>query len=283
MKLLRLFGVLVVLGGIALILTVAPARLGLAEGRTPAAATHVEQAAMMALPGSGSRIGVSVRNVDPADLSQLKLPSAAGVVVEDLTAGSPAAKAGLKAGDVIVEFDGETVRSDRQFVRLVEESVSGRPVKVVIVRDGRKTTQQVTPEAASERWFDSEAFARSFDRLQQLGRHLPMDLRAFGSEMGGGGRLGVTVADMTPALAKFFGAPGGVLVTGIEPDSPAVAAKLAVGDVITTVGGHEVNGQWELARRLETVGAGDLSVEIVRDHKVSTVTVEIKARHSKRE
>ena len=207
MKLLRLFGVLVVLGGIALVLTVAPARFGLAEGRTPEAAKQVEQAAMMALPGSGSRIGVSARNVDPADVSQLKLPSAAGVVVEDLTADSPAAKAGLKAGDAIVEFDGETVRSDRQFVRLVEESVSGRPVKVVIVRDGRKTTRQPTPEAASERWFDRETFARSFDRLQQLGRHLPRDLRAFGSEMGGGERLGVTVQDMTPGLRSSSGLP----------------------------------------------------------------------------
>ena len=72
-------------------------------------------------------------------------------------------------------------------------------------------------------------------------------------------------------------------MTSVEPDSPAATAKLAVGDVITTVGGREVNGRWELARRLEAVGGGDLSVEIVRDHETMTVNVRIEARGSRRE
>ena len=78
----------------------------------------------------GSGIGVSVRDVDDADLKREKLPALGGAVVEDVQTDSPAAKAGMKAGDVIVSFDGEKVRSARHLSRLIEETPALREIVV---------------------------------------------------------------------------------------------------------------------------------------------------------
>src|SRR5688500_2961923 len=74
--------------------------------------------------GTG-RIGVSVTDIDPAEPAS---KGAAGVLIESVVEESPAAKAGLRKGDIIVEFDGERVRSVRQFSRLVSETPAGRTV-----------------------------------------------------------------------------------------------------------------------------------------------------------
>src|SRR5712691_2419544 len=89
---------------------------------------------LMVLAGRGAEIGVQV--ADGKD---------AGVVIEEVRPDSPAEKAGLKRADVIVEFDGEHVRSARQFGRLVQETPPGSTVKATIVRDGRRQDVQITP------------------------------------------------------------------------------------------------------------------------------------------
>src|SRR5262245_36871541 len=87
--------------------------------------------------GRGSRIGVSVKDAEDAK---------SGVTVESVTADSPAAKAGLKEGDVITEFDGEKVRSVLQFSRLVRETAPKRSVTVAYTRGGQRQTATVTTE-----------------------------------------------------------------------------------------------------------------------------------------
>jgi hypothetical protein len=101
-----------------------------AEGQAKIAAVRqAKPAIVQVLAGTGSWIGVSVRDVVADDVSKMKLPGPEGVVVEEVTRESPAETAGLKAGDVIVEFDGDRVRSTRQFTRLVQETPSGRKVQ----------------------------------------------------------------------------------------------------------------------------------------------------------
>ena len=88
---------------------------------------------LMMLDGRGSQLGVMVSDLDPSTS-----PGAgAGVEVDEVTSDSAAEKAGLKAGDVVVEFDGERVRSARQFTRLVQETPDGRTVKIAILREVR--------------------------------------------------------------------------------------------------------------------------------------------------
>ncbi len=106
-----------------------------------------------------------MRDVEPSDVTKQKLAGQAGAVIEQVDSETPAATAGLKAGDVVVAFDGERVRSARQLDRLVEETPPGRSVKMSIVRDTAKLDVDVTPEASVVRRRDA-APARSRRRGQ---------------------------------------------------------------------------------------------------------------------
>jgi membrane-associated protease RseP (regulator of RpoE activity) len=104
----------------------------------------VEARELIALDGRGSRLGVMVRDLEDADLSAA--PNG-GVRIDEVDAGGPADKAGLKPGDVVIEYDGERVRSARQFSRLVQETPEGRPVPMAVVRNGQRESLTATPEA----------------------------------------------------------------------------------------------------------------------------------------
>ncbi len=107
--------------------------------------------AFRVLGGMGSQIGVSVRDFNDDEVKAGK--ATAGIVVEDVEADSPAQKAGFKAGDIVVEFDGERVRSTRQFIRLVQETPAGRPVQAAAMRDGQRVTLSVQPRSSgSFKW-----------------------------------------------------------------------------------------------------------------------------------
>ena len=100
-------------------------------------------------PSAGSQIGVSARDVAAEDMKKLKLSGQAGAIVEDVRSGSPASAAGLRTNDVIVEFDGERIRSARQLTRVVLETPQGREVRVEIMREGRRMEVDITPVQAS--------------------------------------------------------------------------------------------------------------------------------------
>ena len=89
----------------------------------------------------GVRIGVSVANLDDEQAKAMT-----GVVVTGVNEDGPAAKAGVQEKDVIVEFDGEKVRSAAQLSRLVNETPPGRTVKMAATREGKRLDLQVTPE-----------------------------------------------------------------------------------------------------------------------------------------
>src|SRR5687768_12640389 len=90
-----------------LITPVAPAAGAQGRGRT------MPGTEMMMLEGGGSEIGVSVRDLNSDEVAKAKLAQPGGVVIEEVRAGSPASRAGLMNGDIVVEFDGERVRGVR--------------------------------------------------------------------------------------------------------------------------------------------------------------------------
>src|SRR6185295_14711269 len=144
MKLLRVFGILVVLLGVLLAIAVAPSIYGPFDPELRAQSRPERRVRELStLSGRGAEIGVSVRDVELAEADPQR--PAAGVLVEDVRLDGPADKAGVKRSDVIVEFDGEHVRSARQFGRLVQETAPGRTVKAVVVRDGQRKELQITP------------------------------------------------------------------------------------------------------------------------------------------
>jgi len=234
------------------------------------------------LAGRGAELGVSVRDVDQAEASPERTT---GVLVEDVRPGGPADKAGLKRSDVIVEFDGEHVRSARQFTRLVQETAAGRTVKATVVRDGQKKDVVITPATrrSADLLIDGDRIRERLGDLGDLADRLPpfnfnFD---FGLPVEAGRRLGVTVNELSSQLADYFGARDGVLVTSVSDGSPAARAGLKAGDVIVSVNGDPVRSRDDLVRGIrdadrERTSSLEVKVGYVRDKKehVATVTME---------
>ena len=112
------------------------------------------------LDGRGAQLGVRVSNVDVK-------AATGGVRIDEVNQDSPAEKAGLREGDVVVEYDGERVRSARQFTRLVQETPDGRTVKIAVLRNGQKQTVDATPEEGGNAWnfaIDGDQIRREIER-----------------------------------------------------------------------------------------------------------------------
>jgi S1-C subfamily serine protease len=285
-KLLRVLGVLVALaGGVALAVVAAPSlyrpfdsRL-LAQGR-PFDSRLIAQGnpeigrqqrgmrELTVLAGRGAEIGIRI-----ADRSE------SGVVVEEVQPDSPAEKAGLKRSDIIVEFDGERVRSARQFSRLVQETPPGRAVKATITREGQRKDVQITLAEGRgvTTMFDGD---RMRERLGDLAARLPDMNFNFDFDLPGtlsGRRLGVSVDELTRQLADYFGAKDGVLVTAVTDGSAAARAGLKAGDVITSINGDRITSREDLVRGLREATSEDVTIGIVRDKKESTLKATIES------
>ena len=97
----------------------------------------------------------------------------------------PAAKAGLATGDIIVEFDGERVRSSRQLSRLVRESPEGRSVRSVYVRDGNRRTVELTPDS-NRSWVSLPDFSQLDRQMRDLSQRFEFDYNGPGGRGWGG-------------------------------------------------------------------------------------------------
>jgi serine protease Do len=244
---------------------------------------------VMVLDGRGSELGVMVSDLDSK-------ATTGGVKIDEVHDNSPAEKAGIKSGDVVVEYDGERVRSARQFTRLIQETPEGRTVKIGLLRDGKRQSVDATPENSAMTFsFNREPGAGSRepggqefsfrelpdfnfkfdDRMpRRFEYRLPEGLRVpdpgfpFPSSRG---RLGVSVQSITPELAEYFGAKsGGALVSSVAKESAAAKAGVKAGDVITSINGRRVEDSDDLIRELEDA-KGETTIVVVRDKKEVTL------------
>ncbi|HEY7172209.1 MAG TPA: PDZ domain-containing protein [Vicinamibacterales bacterium] len=220
-----------------------------------------EPADVMFLAGRGAMLGLTVRDVDNPEKQ-------AGVVVEDVVPGGAADKAGFKRGDVITAFEGEAVRSARQFTRLVDEAAPGHAVRMSYVRDGRRNDVTMTPAQA-------ERPATVYIDPEQIRERLREAMPAVDTAIdmpGTRARLGVTIQEMTPQLATYFGAKEGMLVSSVSDDSPASRAGLKAGDVIVSVDGRKVATRTDLVSVLrEAKDRQEVSIGIMRERRASSV------------
>ena len=249
-------------------------------GRATAQRRSVDRTQMFALANlaGGSRIGLSIEDVADNDAAD------EGAVVCDVRPGSPAASAGFAEGDIMVEFDGERVRSARHLTRLVQDTPAGRTVGTVVMRDGRRVELEVTPEPAS---FDMAAVVgRVGERLDNYTRVLPDAGRNFAYDFRtrlGPVRLGVNVQELSPQLADFFGVDDGVLVSSVDEESAAADAGLQAGDVITSVDGRSVADSANLRRRLSAVDPGEeVSIGVTRAGRELELTATLNEGRARR-
>lgn len=190
-----------------------------------------------------------------------------GVLVRSVEPNSPAEKGGLRANDLIVQYNKEDVVGVLQLTRLVSETPVGRTVDVTVRRDNREQTVKVTTEKApatlglglrGNRLPDITALR---DRVVRTAPDLDLLLRD-GSSM----TAGVRVESITPQLREFFGVKGdvGVLVSNVQTDSVASRAGLKAGDVVISVAGKSVSSPADFTREFRT-GTGAVTLRVVRD------------------
>ena len=272
-----------------------------AQPAPPAPATAPAPAAFAAVFDGGHYLGVHVEDVTRENAARYRMAGEPrGVGVREVFKGSPAERAGLRAGDVILRFDGEAVTSVRKLTRLIEESAPEHTARLTLSRNGSE--QEVPATLASDerllqaaeggvlRGFelpDARPFADDWARNSEVwrlqGEEMGKRLEELQREhpgvfaLGGGRRLGVTTSPLGRQLADYFGVSHGVLVNSVESGGPADKAGLKAGDVITEADGRQVNDAGDLVRALagknDGKGDGEVTLTFTREHKQRTVRV----------
>ena len=237
------------------------------------------------IDGIGGSIGVNVRDVTADEGQRAKLSPPLGAYVTNVESGSPAEKAGIMSGDIIVEFDGERVRSARQLSRLVRETPDGRAIRTAIVRDGARSTVDVTP-SGDRAWFTMPDLSGLDRQFRDMARNFEFRYdgpggRGFGEWIGPGGRarLGASLSSVGDQLASYFGVKSGALVTSVEMDSPAGRAGLKAGDVITSINGRSVSDPSDVLQEVRRAAdGGALEMTVTRDRKELKLSAKLPER-----
>jgi serine protease Do len=238
--------------------------------------------------GGGGFLGVGLDDVEG---------EARGAKVRSVEPDSPAAKAGIKEGDVVVRFDGEGVRSAAQLVRMVGETPAGRTVGIEVQRGGASQQLSATlgeghhmrllgagpggqafhfemPEGGLEKppseWPDRHAGDRN---LLYMTPHAPR-------------RLGIEFIDMGEQLAAAYklAAKSGVLVTSVDAGGAAAKAGIKAGDVVLALDGHEIADGHALRETVADLDAGKtVKLKIQRDGRPLELDVTIAGAAPKHE
>jgi serine protease Do len=166
-------------------------------------------------------LGVAVQQMTPELAESFGLDQERGALVAEVIKDSPAEQAGLERGDVILAFDGHQIKEVRDLPLLVAATPVDKMVKLQILRDGKERTVKLTIGKMAEEASASQLGAGSSER----------------------DKLGLALEEIDGATARKYGleASHGVLVTAVEPASPAEQAGLQAGDLILEVNGKQVD------------------------------------------
>jgi serine protease Do len=185
-------------------------------------------------------LGVRIQTVTDEIAESLGLKSANGALVASVIEGGPAQKADIRAGDVILEFDGKSVNQMRRLPRIVADTEVGRTVDVKIWRDNKELKTKVKVGVLEE---EEEKVAAS-----QRGKETPS---AGESKVD---VLGVTLAPIDQNLRDRFNLSDetrGVVITAVDPQGPAAEKGLRPGEVIVEVSQEEVNTPADVTGRID--------------------------------
>jgi serine protease Do len=203
-------------------------------------------------------LGVTLQPVSPSLAKAVGYNGSEGAVVADLPKDySPAASAGIRSGDVIVEFDGKHVTSPKQLTELVADTPVGKPTQLKYVRDGRAETATIKLGERPSSPGDND----------QPDREDPEE---------DGGKIGVSISDVSVQLAREMKLriPTGVAISKVTPDSPAADAGLQRGDVIHRINRMPVTNRQDYFRAISSLkGEKELTLQVERGGQLQFVSL----------
>jgi serine protease Do len=179
-------------------------------------------------------LGVSIQEVTPQLAKSFGLKEKKGALVAQVISNSPAEKAGIEQGDVILEFDGKEISDSKDLPRIVASTPVGKSVTIKLSRNGKV--------------IDREAKLGEMEEKAEVAK-TPSSHKS----------LGITVQNLTPEIAKGLGLKKetGVVVTGVEPGSAAANAGLQTGDVIQEVNRKPVKNVEDFSQKVEKAKGRD--------------------------
>ncbi|HWP56303.1 MAG TPA: DegQ family serine endoprotease [Candidatus Acidoferrales bacterium] len=185
-------------------------------------------------------LGVVIQRVTPEIAESLGLDSARGALVASVAKDGPAERAGVKVGDVIVEFDGKEIKDSNDLPILVARTPVDHRARLKVLRDKKEVTLTVTIGELKE----EEVVASAKER----------------------GELGLTVQRLTPQIAESLGLDRveGVVITAVEPGSAADEAGLRRGDVIVEIDRKPVRNLQDYRKAIEGARKGKGILFLVR-------------------
>jgi len=166
-------------------------------------------------------VGIGLQDITSDLMKFFNLKEKTGALISQVYAGSPAEKAGLKVGDVVIEVDGVKVKSSQDVVREVLKKKIGQSVNFVFLREGKRTEISVATAQMPEKIGERESAQPTKEWF------------------------GLRVSNVTPDLAKQLGLKKaeGVVIVGVEPNSVAQTAGLKAGDIILEVNRQKISSE----------------------------------------
>jgi len=194
-------------------------------------------------------LGVTIQDVDPKLAKSFDLKSTEGALIGGVQSDGPAEKAGLKVGDVIVEFNGKKITNRDQLSMVVAEASPKSTAEVKVMRDGKPMTFNIT----------------LVERPVNLAMNGSEDSES-GSDTKSSTKLGLSVQTLNKSVADDLGlkTDRGVVVTNVKPGSPAEDAGLRKGDVIKEVNRHQVATASDFESQLNKLGKDDAAALLVK-------------------
>ena len=201
-------------------------------------------------------LGVMIQQVTPDLAQNFGLDRPIGALVGQVVADSPAEKAGLKAGDVIIEYNGKEVSQMSMLPAMVANTNVGEKAKLVLIRDGKK--QNITVE---------------------IGKLEDEEPVVAGTETGTSKKLGITVQELTPKLAESLGMEEtqGLIITDINAGSAAAEAGIQRGDIILEINREKVESVAQYKKALQAAQEKKTILLLIkRDQHTRFVVVDLK-------
>jgi len=199
-------------------------------------------------------LGVSIQAVDPDLAKAFGLPRGGGALVGDVSPNSPAAKAGVQRGDVILELNGQSVSGPDDLSVRISEMSPGTVAHLKIFRNGQPRNLDVT-------------LVENVEKSQEGQANGPA----------GAALKGLQVENLTPDIAEQLGLPNsaaGVVVTDVDPSSAAAAAGIQRGDVIEEVNRKPVRSVDEYERAVRAIGNQPVLLLMSRGGSTHYVVIE---------